>query len=89
MPDMTLTWARALLREAAAIYLAHLLPAVYSEAEIEAAVDAFINGAHDALHVHLNGPVDVAGLEAFWPAVPDLAGVDLFEELYGQATGVK
>ena len=32
MPDMTLTWARDLLREAAGIYLAHLLPAVYSEA---------------------------------------------------------
>jgi len=80
MTDMNVDWARALLREAAGIYLAHVLPAE----DAEALADVFVQGGNTAVHRRLNGQPAAecfAELEAAWPIMPELNGVDMFGHL--------
>ena len=76
MTDMNIDWARALLREAAGIYLAHVLP----NEDAEKLAPVFLVGGDRAVHRYLNAD-DRNELEAIWPTMPDLDGEDMFAHL--------
>ena len=78
MTDMNVDWARELLREAAGIYLAHLMPDDPAVLD-DALIDVFVDGGLVAiLRARAAGDSE---LEAQWPALPDLDGRDLFGHL--------
>ena len=75
MTDMNIDWARELLREAAGIYLAHLMPDDPAVLD-DALIDVFVDGGLVAiLRARAAGDSE---LEAQWPALPDLDGDDVF-----------
>ena len=84
MTDMNVDWARALLREAAAMYLTH----VCGGGDMDDLADRYVAAGDIAIHRHLNA-VDAAltvrngglVLHDNWPDMPDLIGVDMFPDL--------
>lgn len=73
MTDMNVDWARALLREAAGIYLAH----VCGGGDMDALADKYVAAGDIAVHRALN----VRELADAWPTLPDLNGRDMFPAL--------